>query len=86
MIHVRDVINTPINEGNQKPLANSHCKSVRKMFILIIIPAFLCKNAVVTCIHSHRTLSEGQEIDRRSKLLREVSVEKFWLKIYFFTL
>ena len=72
MIHVRDVINTPINEGNHKTFAKSLCQSVQKKFILIIILVFLCEKAGVTCIHSQTYLSEGQEIDRRSKLPREV--------------
>ena len=86
MIHVRDVINTPFNEGNQKTFSESHSQPLRKKFVLISILAFRCKKAWITCIGFHRTLSEGQEIDIRSKLLLRVSFEKLWLEFWFWTL
>ena len=66
MIHYYDVIKKHVNEDIQKAFARSHCQTVRKMFIPIIILASGSTKAEFICIYFHRTLSEGQEIDIRS--------------------
>ena len=68
MIHVRDVINFNINESVQKPFAYDHFKLVQKATILIVVLGSICQVTKVLGIRFHRTLSEGQEIDRRSKM------------------
>ena len=68
MIHVRDVINFNINESVQKPFAYDHFKLVQKASILIVVLGSICQITKVLDIRFHRTLSEGQEIDRRSKM------------------
>ena len=67
MIHVRDVINSSINESVQKTFAGDHFEMVHKTWILIVFLGSLHLRAEVQRMSFHRTLSEGQEIARRSK-------------------
>ena len=76
MNHARDVINGFIIESVQKTFARDHFELVQKIFISIIFMGSLGLNTDVCCIDSQKILSEGQEIDIRSKLLRRVSFEK----------
>ena len=75
MIHARDVINLDIFEGVQKTFARSHHLPVPKMFISTSILAFQHLEADAQCIDFYRTLSEGQEIDIKSKFFRTLSFE-----------
>ena len=67
MNHACDVINLSINESVQKTFARRHFELIRKSSILLIFLTSIWLNANVICIRFHRTLWEGQEIDRRSK-------------------
>ena len=67
MIHIRDVINSSINESVQKTFAGDHFEMVHKTWILIVFLGSLHLRAEVQRMSFHRTLSEGQEIARRSK-------------------
>ena len=64
MIHACDVINFNINESDQKPFAYDHFQLVQKASILIVVLGSICQIIKVLDIRFHRTLSEGQEIDR----------------------
>ena len=66
MINNYDVIKKHLNEDIQKAFARSHSQTVQKMFIPFIILTSWWTKAEFICIHIHRTLSEGQEIDIRS--------------------
>ena len=68
MIRALDVINFEIIEGVQKTFAGDHFEPDQKRFIPIIFLASLAQKADVQCISFHRSLSEGQEIDIRSKI------------------
>ena len=69
-IHARDVINFQIIEGVQKTFAGDHFELDKNKTILIIFLASLDQNTDVQSIDFQRTLSEGQEIDIRSKVVR----------------
>ena len=62
--HTRDVINLKVNKGVQKPFADYHFAMKHKICIFIVILSFSPSVAGGLCIRFHRTLSEGQEIDR----------------------
>ena len=69
--HTRDVINLMMNKGVQKPIADYHFARTQKIWIFIVILSFAPVNADGLCIDFYKTLSEGQEIDRRSKIFAE---------------
>ena len=71
MSHTHDVINLNGNKGVQKPFAECHFAMIQKNFILIIILVSSPIDVDVLSIDFHRTLSEGQEIDRRSKFFAD---------------
>ena len=53
------------------------------MFIPFIILTSWWTKAEFICIHFHRTLSEGQEIDIRSIFFRKGPFWDFWLNLFF---
>ena len=65
--HTHDVIDMYINIGVQKTFARPHFKLVHGISILIKKLVPLGQNSEFQCIHIHRSLKEGQEIDIRSK-------------------
>ena len=67
MVSNYDVINKRLTKGDQKRFSGSHSKPVFKIPILMNFLEFWCNKAVDLCIDFHRTLSEGQENDRRLK-------------------
>ena len=69
MNHNCDVIDKRITEGTQNRFSESHSKPISEMPNFMICLIFLRDNEVHSCILFHRTLSEGQEINRRSKTL-----------------
>ena len=78
-----DVIKKHINEDIQKTLARSHCQTVEKMFISIIIPTSLWTKTEFICIQFHRTLSEGQEIDIRSIIFTRCHLKSYdWIFLF----
>ena len=77
MIHARDVINFQIIEGVQKTFAGDHSELDKNKTILIIFLASLDQNTDVQCVDFQRTLSEGQEIDMRSKFFAGDHLESF---------
>ena len=77
MIHARDVINFQIIEGVQKFFAGDHFELDKNKIILIIFLASLDQNTDVQCVDFQRTLSEGQEIDIRSKFFAGDHLESF---------
>ena len=81
--HACDVINLNINERVQKTFAPHHFELVQKTSILIIIVTSICQYAKVICIHFHRTLCEGQEIDRRSKIFAPYHLKSIGWIFYF---
>ena len=81
--HACDVINLNINERVQKTFAPHHFELVQKASILIISLTSLCQYAKVICIHFHRTLCEGQEIDRRSKIFAPYHLKSIGWIFYF---
>ena len=78
-----DVINLNINERVKKTFAPCHFELVQKVSILIIILTSICQYAKVICIHFHRTLCEGQEIDRRSKIFAPYHLKSIGWIFYF---
>ena len=54
--HNYDVINFYFNEGTQKTFARAHSKLVNKIALILIIYAFVCKDAGHLCMNVHRTL------------------------------
>ena len=71
MSHTHDVINLNGNKGVQKPFAECHFAMTQKICISIIILGFSSIDVDVLRIGFHRTLSEGQEIDRKSKFFAD---------------
>ena len=81
--HACDVINLNINERVQKTFAPHHFELVQKTSILIISLTSICQYAKVICIRFHRTLCEGQEIDRRSKIFAPYHLKSIGWIFYF---
>ena len=81
--HCYDVIKRHVNEDIQKTFARSHCQTVQKMVISIIFLTSPWTNAEFICIHFHRTLSEGQEIDIRSFFFARSHLKSYyWNSIF----
>ena len=77
MNHARDVINGFIIESVQKTFARDHFELVQKIFISIIFLGSLGLNTEVFCMDFRKTLSEGQQIDRRSKISAQDHFKSF---------
>ncbi len=86
MIHAHDVINFEIIEGVQKIFARDHFELDQNKIISIIFLASLDQNTDVQCVDSQKSLSEGQEIDIRSKFFRGGPFGEFWLEVFIFGL
>ena len=82
--HACDVINLNINERVQKTFAPHDFELVQKASILIICLTSICQYAKFICIRSYRTLCEGQEIDRRSKIFAPHHLKSIGWIFYFF--
>ena len=86
MIHAHDVINFEIIEVVQKIFAGDHFELEQNKIILVIFLASLDQNTDVQCVDFQRTLSEGQEIDIRSKFFRGGPFGEYWLECFNFGL
>ena len=82
MNHACD-INLSINESVQKTFARRHFELIQKSSILLIFLTSIWLNANVICIRFHRTLWEGQEIDRRSKFFASCHLKSIGWIFYF---
>ena len=67
MSHNSDVIKIHANEGTQKTLSGNHFGLALKIADFFVFSVSNCSNTHAILIDFHRTLSEGQEIDIRSK-------------------
>ena len=81
MIHVRDVINSSINESVQKTFAGDHFEMVHKTWILIVFLGSLHLRAEVQRMSFHRTLSEGQNFSRGTISNVLIKILLFWAHI-----
>ena len=73
-MHVTSSISTSLRVSKNF-FAGDHFELDKNEIISMVFLASLGQNTDVQCIDFHRTLSEGQEIDIRSKLLLRVSFE-----------